>query len=288
MTERPGGPVDPDAPFLAPREEEALAQAVRPVAGRRRGATIAAVLIVLAFVVGLVRPWDFLGDVAGPFGPLPRASGAVAVGTAAPDGTGDAGVPGPLGSGIGAGTAPTCGYPQAWRSAVIQRWSGRRARVWTAVDVGQARSADDPAIPFNVIAGDDFAAIGWCAPVSGDDRPPASARGRLYRIVEGGVAEELAYRRLEPPAPTSLGELWVPDTGAGSTPLAWPPGRYVIELATPDGSWSRWLGLELRMAPVSPTGPPVTRSPLPTPSGPAPGSAGAASPDPTPGPGQSD
>jgi hypothetical protein len=295
MSGRPGWPADPDAPVLAPREEEALAQAVRPVGTRGRGATVAAVLIVLAFVVGLVRPWDFLGDGGGGTpGPVADASGLVVAPTPPPAASSsDAGAPGALPTGDGS-TSPTCGYPQGWRSATVQVWGGRRARVWTAVDAAQARGPEDPAIPFNAIAGEDFTAIGWCAPVTGDERPPASAQGVLWQVGTDGLAHRVAFRRLEPPAPSSLGELWAPDTGStpgpsdspgvspsasgasGAAP-AWPLGGYVIELATPDGTWSRWLGLELRAVPGSTAGPtasPATSasprasgSPVPRPSG---------------------
>ena len=251
MTERPRGPVDPDSPVLAPREERALAEAVRPVAARGRGAPIAAVLIVLAFVVGLVRPWDFLGKAAPPG--QPAGSGAVAAATPAPGETTDPGDQGPVPTGTA--KAPTCGYPMGWRSATLQRWGGQRARVWSAVEVvGRATGPGDPSIPFNVVAGDDFTAIGWCAPVAGDERPPAVVPGRLFGYGAAGAIAELPYRRLEPPAPSALGELWVPVVaapGASGTGPAWPAGRYVIELATPDGTWARWLGIELRAVPTA-------------------------------------
>ena len=251
MTDRPNGPVDPDSPFLAPREEQALQEAVRPVASRGRGVSVAAVLIVLAFVVGLVRPWDFLGSAAPPR--QPAGSGAIAGSTPAPAETADPGDLGPVPTGTA--TAPTCGYPMGWRSATLQRWGGQRARVWSAVDVvDRATGPGDPTIPFNVVAGDDFTAIGWCAPVAGDERPPAVIQGRLFGFGVAGAVAEVPYRRLEPPAPSALGELWVPVVGApgpsGAGP-AWPPGRYVIALASADGAWTRWLGIELRAVPTA-------------------------------------
>ena len=280
MTERPRGPVDPDSPVLAPREEQALEEAVRPVAARGRGATVATVLIVLAFVVGLVRPWDFLG---GGDGPRPTAPGAIAAATSPPADSAVPGVEAPIPSGTAA--APTCGYPMGWRSATLQRWAGQRARVWSAVDVVQATGPEDPSIPFNVVAGEDFTAIGWCAPVAGDERPPVGAQGGLYGIDAAGTAHELPHQRLEPPAPSALGELWIPGN-AGSPPSAWAPGRYVIELATPDGSWARWLGLELRDAPAVATEPSATPSAVPGPSDQASRSPGPSSPE--PGPSQTD
>jgi hypothetical protein len=262
VTPRPPSPADRDAAVLAPREEEALAQAVRPVGPRGRGATVAAVLIVLAFVVGLVRPWDFLAGVSARRGPASDGPAAVARGNPTPgEASEDPG--GPLGSvDDAAETAPTCGYPQSWRSATLQLWAGHRARVWSAAEAAVAARPDDPSIEFNVVAGEDFTAIGWCAPVSGPDRPPVSARGSLFRIDEDGTASQQSYARLEPPAATSLGELWVPAGQGASAAPAWPVGRYVIGLATADGSWSRWLGLELRSVPSEPARPAV--SPVPS------------------------
>jgi hypothetical protein len=259
MTERPGRQVDPDAASLAPHEEAALADAMRPVAIRGRGVTIAAILIVAAFAIGLLRPWDWLlpagGSAAG--GTRPVASVAVAPGPTRTTPTGDGSSPEPTGRAL----APTCGYPDSWRSATLQRWAGQRARVWTAVDVAPAPGPDDPAIPFQIVAGEDFRAIGWCAPVTGAERPPSTALAKLFRIEEG-VAVETLYIRLEPTAPTELGELWAPaDTPTGAS-AAWPYGRYVIELATPDGSWSRYLGMELRGALEPATAPPPTQAPV--------------------------
>jgi hypothetical protein len=281
MTERPGRPDDPDDPNFAPHEEAALAGAMRPVAGRGRGVTIAAVLIVTAFTIGVLRPWDWLlpGAASGPGGTGPDASSAVlsrATPTLPPGATPEPTARAPF---------PTCGYPESWRSATLQRWAGQRARVWTAVSVAPASRPDDPAVPFQVIAGEDFRAIGWCAPVSGEERPPSGAIARLYRI-EDGVAVETPHVRLEPPASTALGELWGPVTTQTGATATWPLGRYVIELLTPDGTWSRYLGLELRSAiePATPA-PPPTPTALPTPSGeatPAPVDLGG-SPLPTPG-----
>ncbi len=156
--------------------------------------------------------------------------------------------------------------------------------MWTAVDVAQASDPADPAIDFQVVAGEDFTAIGWCAPVTGDERPPATAAGRLFRIGDDGTAVELPYARLEPPASSALGELWVPAERSSTPTGSWPVGRYVIALATPDGAWSRELGLELRTAPPPLPRPSVTPTPAPGSPTIAPSSSGS----PAPSPGQSD
>ena len=124
--------------------------------------------------------------------------------------------------------------------------------MWTAIDVTEASGPTDPAIPFQIVAGDDFTAIGWCAPVEGDERPPVSATGRLFVLDADGTATELPYARIEPGVPSALGELWAPAAHGTSTEAAWPVGRYVIELQTASQSWRRWLGLDLRSEPVGP------------------------------------
>jgi hypothetical protein len=240
---------------LGPREQARLDEAVVTVARRGRGPAIAVALIVGAFLVGVVRPWDWLTGDAG------FAPGGDARQGGAPGSTGAAGVPG---SSFGAGVpvpgsspgatgseapaaayqAPTCAYPISWRTASLQLWAGRDARVWTAAEAVSALGPADPSIPFHPIASDTVEAIGWCAPVSGADRPPATAAAVLYRL-GNGTATEVPVHRLEPAAASALGELWAPMPVAGDRPPRWPDGRYVIRLATPSGDYVRYLGLDV-------------------------------------------
>ena len=267
--QRPGRPADDDATF-APGERALLEESVRPVVSRSRGALLTLTLVILAFAIGLVRPWDWLATTNG-------ASGAPADGRTG-SGSGDAGTAGGNGGagatpalipsqspapGSDAAAALTCAYPQSWRSATLQDWAGRRAHVWTAVDAVTASGPLDPGIPFQPVVGDRFTALGWCAPVIGPDRPPLDARGTLFRI-DGGTATPEPYQRLQPDGPNALGELWAP-AGAAT----WAPGRYLIEVATPAGTWARWIGLELR------DGPAVAATP-------GPGASGAPSASPQP------
>ena len=243
--------VDPDGPDEARWQTDAHAEAVRPVARRGRGPTIAAVLIVLAFLVGVVRPWDLFDASGTDAGPGPTFAGSVegdASAAVAPASPTSSPSTGPLTADQAA--AEVCGYPQGWRSATIQHWAGRRAHVWTAVDVVEATGPTDPAIPFQVVAGEDFTAIGWCAPVEGEERPPLSATGRLYVIGADGTVTELPYARVDPSVPSALGELWAPGDAPGTGDASWPLGRYVIQLQTGSGDWQRWLGLDLRSEPV--------------------------------------
>ena len=218
---------------LAPREARLIEESVSTVGQRGRGPVVAAVLIAVAFLLGLLRPWDLV----------------VAPG-ASTDASGPAGMA--LTGSTGAEPTPplsptrqmTCAQPSEWRSSTIQDWAGRIARVWTAVDVVEATGPDDPAIPFEPVVAASVTAIGWCAPVDGLHRPPVAVIGTLYRVADG-VARAVPYDRLEPAEPDSLGELWLPPPlGVGNRPT-WPMGRYVIELRSDSGGYRRYLGLEL-------------------------------------------
>ena len=56
--------------------------------------------------------------------------------------------------------------------------------------------------------------------------------------------------------------------GAGGAAVVWPAGRYVIELATASGSWTRFIGIELRVTPQPGASPKPSGSTGPSPSGP--------------------
>jgi hypothetical protein len=252
-----------------------------------------AALVVVVFMVSLARPWDWLpssgrgdatpGEAGVPASPAGRpAAGGSSAATAGSDGSDGAWGGASEAAGVGdEPRAPACGYPQDWRSAAIQIWAGRRAHVWTAVPAVRATGPADPSIPFEPVASVLVEAIGWCAPIGGPDRPPRDAVGTLF-LIEGGVATAVPFVRLEPTTHDALGELWVPIAGAvpgssgdagavpgssgdaGAVPgssgdagaVRWPDGRYVIRLATPDGTYARYLGLEVR--------PPLEPAPRPT------------------------
>ena len=230
---------------LAPREEALIESSVTALGRGSRGPVLVTGLVVAAFLLGLFRPWDLLGP--------PAAVPAVTtpgLGDAAPDEvTPDDGVPASTGTALRTAppvprTAITCALPSQWRSSTIEDWTGRQARVWKAVEVVQASGPDDPSIPFEPIVSPTVTAIGWCAPVTGPDRPPQNLTASLYRLRDG-AAVQVVYDRLEPAAPDALGELWVPlPRSVGNRP-SWPLGRYVIELRSASGGYVRYLGLEL-------------------------------------------
>jgi hypothetical protein len=254
---RPAAELTPDEAAgarLAPGEQARIDESVVRVARRGRGPTIAAALVAAAFLVGLVRPWDWLAG-GSPRVPAPAALVAEEGPTTASP---QAGVAGVRASGRADGdaepaaAAPTCAYPAAWRTATIQMWAGARARVWTAAEAVAATTVDDPSIPFNIVASDTVEAIGWCAPVTGPDRPPLAAVATLFRL-EAGVASEVAVDRLEPAVPDALGKLWLPPGQAGGRRPLWAPGRYVIRLAAPSGGYQRYLGIQVGLPKPGPT-----------------------------------
>ena len=104
---------------LAPREQARMDEAVVRVAGRGHGPTIAAALVAVAFLIGLVRPWDWLtgGPVPTP-APSPGAAMAEEGDATLSPSASAGGDPAPI---VG---APTCGYPTSWRTSTIQLWAG--------------------------------------------------------------------------------------------------------------------------------------------------------------------
>jgi hypothetical protein len=265
--------------------------------GRKGPAPVlVAVLVAAAFLVGLIRPWDWLAP-----GPAERATGGTTSASPADQAGTGRGDPSAGGVVVGEGTPapapkvePTCAYPRSWRLATIQDWGGRTARVWSAADAVAAGGPLDPAIPFTTIASTSVTALGWCAPVAGPERPPLAAAGSLFRLDASG-AREIAFDRLEPAAPDALGELWVPVPQSVGRRPPWPPGRYVIRLAAPGGSFERYLGIEVvrsdrevepppSSSPVPGSSPPGS-SPAPVPGSepaPVPGSSPSPSPPPSP------
>jgi hypothetical protein len=249
-------PPDDDA-GLAPGEQARMDAAVVRVTRRGRGPAVIAALVAGAFLLGLVRPWDWLGGSA-LTAPIPAAtadaggvipSPIAGVRSLPPSARAD-GDPAPI---VG---APTCGYPTSWRTSTIQLWAGVRARVWTAAAAVPATGAGDPSIPINMVGSEAVEAIGWCAPVDGPDRPPLTARATLFRLVDG-VATEVSFDRLEPVARDALGELWLPQKPSEGRRPPWAPGRYVIRLAAPSGGYERYLGLQVgRPEPPEPTAAP--------------------------------
>ena len=158
----------------------------------------------------------------------------------------------------------TCGSADGWRATTMQLWPDWAIpiRSWIAIEPVGAGDPLDTAIPFAPVAAAEVTAIGFCAPLNEALRPPVTIRASLWRLV-GGRAVPLGLIPADPADHDALRGLWLPPPGVGVTGRgvhadAWPPGRYVIELATPGEAYVRRLGIEIidlggRRSPVSPS-----------------------------------
>lgn len=242
-----------DEPDRQPAFDEAPQRVASTTDPRRLYAVIVVLLGVI--VVLAIRPWG--GADGGPPSGGARASAPAIVATPA-DGAASGPTEGsprtepPVGAGADLGV--TCGSPSGWRAATLQAWAGRSRpiRSWIAIEPVSATDALDPAIPFAPVATGVVTAIGYCAPLGDEARPPASAVAALWAIRDGS-AVPLSLLPLEPASPDALGGLWSrppevpepPGSNSGSSADLWPPGRYVVELATPGLAYHRWLGIEI-------------------------------------------
>lgn len=156
---------------------------------------------------------------------------------------------------------PACTEPLGWRIASVETWPGGLARVWRATEVDVAAGPRDPSINFMLVAARRVRALGWCAPVGGPKQAPVGLRSALFRL-EGGIVTPVEVTLLPTVAPGPLGEVWIPRSD-GRWTESWASGRYVIRIATQDGTWVRWLGIEVRAYGASETDVPLSDQRMP-------------------------
>jgi hypothetical protein len=142
-----------------------------------------------------------------------------------------------------------CLEPSGWRVYSSERWGGQTVRSWTALTpIDSATGPTDARIPVIPVVSQAVLAIGFCAPVSGSDKPPADATNRVYRLTEITIAGDkirqaaaLAPRRIAPVGRASyLGVAYAPPDGA-----SWQDGVYVIHV---EGSaYARWFGIRVEI-----------------------------------------
>ena len=126
-----------------------------------------------------------------------------------------------------------------WQVASLETWQTQDVRVWRAIEpIADATGPADPAIPFVPIVALEIAALGWCAPAYGPDRPAGPATVTAW-YVRGGIVTELRLHKIRPAdGVTELGALYVPLTacperthlraaasGAGAGTVGHRPGR---------------------------------------------------------------
>jgi hypothetical protein len=224
---------------------EPRTEPVRPPEDGHRPALTVVVVAVVLVTIAVIKPWP---------GPIPFALPA-----AAPAGTPVAipsTTPGPPSD--DALVDAFCLQPSGWRIYAAERWSDRDVRSWRSADaIAGATGPSDPRIPVTPLASHWIMSLGYCAPISGVDRPPAEAAVTVFQVPDAGSAapELLALQRLQPALRASaLGAVFAPPSGprGGKTGPAsgWQDGTYVFRIggATRD-NFVRWLGVRVEILP---------------------------------------
>jgi hypothetical protein len=215
------------------------------------------VLLVAVIVVLVLRPW---GDSGASHQSAPGASTRPAVGVAAASGAPGTGAKArPTAASMAPETAPggasgrevSCGAPDGWRATTVQVWPDRvlPVRSWIAIDPVEAGGPQDRSIPLAPVAANRITLIGYCAPLAARLQPPAGSIVTLWSLVSSEPTE-LTQISVDPTTLYRQGVLWRPAPELAAIPreggtTAWPPGRYVIEIADPERTFDRWLGLEI-------------------------------------------
>ena len=179
-----------------------------------------------------------------------------------------------------ADVATICLGPASWRTATIETWRDQTVRVWRAIDPVLAGGPDDPAIPIVPAVGNSVAAIGFCAPVVGPDRPSGPVAIDAWRRepvtgdgpspVTGPVAAvganpiQLEIRPIVPAgSPSPFGALFGPPEAEAAAGTGWPPGvvvfRYAPLAAGP--SAATWFAIEIVRTDASGKTPPTSEEP---------------------------
>jgi hypothetical protein len=183
--------------------------------------------------------------------------------------------------------ATICLEPASWRTATIETWRDQTVRVWRAIDPVVASGPDDPAIPIVPAVGSRVAAIGFCAPVVGPDRPTGPVTVEAWRrdlprsegatATAGTVAQETAapvplqLRSVVPAgSPSPFGALFGPPAGS-DTGTGWPPGIIVFRYGQGAGgvaTAATWFAIEISLTDAAGkparTGAPTIATPEPS------------------------
>jgi hypothetical protein len=210
-----------------------------PPGGRAPSGPVVAIAGVVAIVLALLKPWASPEPVATP-ATAPSVAPRADLVTAAPAPS----TPTAESAAIG-----LCFGVAEWRVVAAEIWSGRPVRAWIAADGRIAHDPLDPNITFTPVIASSVPSLGFCAPVSGDDRPPADAVIALWRLDDAG-ATALRPRVREPAVSTPFGRLWWPPPDAAADPTTWRSGRYVVGLASGTSEYVRFLGIEVILTPL--------------------------------------
>jgi hypothetical protein len=224
------------------------------VGGRSRLPQAVSAIGIAFLAIVLIKPWGVMD---------PQASDptAVAAGVASRPAARSAG---PAASARAASApvaseqavAAICLDPGTWRTATIEQWHpDQTVRVWRALDPRAARGPTDPSIARVPAVGETIPAIGFCAPVSGRDRPSGRAEVDAWRV-EGDSASPIQLRVMAPlGAVSGLGALFAPPLDATN---GWPDGVYVFRHTILATQVARWFAVEVK---TDATEPRATRPP---------------------------
>jgi hypothetical protein len=231
-----------------------------PLPPRRDGPSASSVLaaIVVVLLAAIVKPWGGTGDLVLPIEVIRPAPARAPSVTARP--TPD--VARELVSAL-------CLEPTGWRLYATERWSDRLVRSWKSIEpVAAADGPGDPRIPQFPEASRAVLTLGYCAPVTGTERPPGPTTTTIYRHTDAGAASrpDTAWEVIDPArvlpiaGPSQLGGAWAPPDGPDRSATAsgpapgWSSGTYVFRIATegaPEASFVRWFGVVVEVAPVA-------------------------------------
>jgi hypothetical protein len=220
----------------------------QPVIPTSRGAGsalgLAVGVVAMAVAVAIVKPWGVIDSTAGtttraPVAGEPRSAKAATVPATDTD---------------RAVVSEMCLEPNGWRLFAAERWPDRVARRWVRVEpLSGASGPADPRIPLISEPSLAVLAVGYCAPVTGHERPPASVSTTIYRLRHGSPADDpLAWDVIRPPRvlpstdESSLGGAWASPGSTALSTSGWGDATIVMRIATarpgPE-DYSRWFGV---------------------------------------------
>jgi hypothetical protein len=234
----------------------------------------AVVLVALALLVAVLKPWDWFAPPAAP----PGREGAAAS-TARPATSPPVAPTSASGDWTGAGPRVACVSGTSWLAVVDQVNGPTVSRSWTRLDPVPATDPLDATVAKTRVYADSVPRIGFCAPHAGwlgaAGSPEAGAdltlfHVRAWRIRPASVAAgprsaaEIAPALVSGGALADGGALYGPPIARNvrrvdlSTNAAWPVGTYVFQVeqtgAGPAGRDTAWFAIELRGPWIGPEG----------------------------------
>jgi hypothetical protein len=221
-------------PARRPRPADGLSTLAR-IGGPDRGPGLLVAAIAIFVVVAVIKPWPGGGAAR------PTAPPGTPPPTARPSAD-------PL-----ALIRTDCQDPPGWRIFTREPWAGGLLRSWRSLEPITAASGPlDSAIPLVPIS-PEVLALGYCAPWTQPETPPADVRVQVWAIVPGPPvggpdARALVLRSASPSLHPPLGALYAPPVAAeapadGPTPALWPAGAYVFELTA--AGYERWWAVRV-------------------------------------------